>query len=408
MTERLDYLDAYQDRFDARVLAILEHAGRPAIVLDRSCFYPTSGGQLHDTGRLNTAHVVDVVAEEGAVLHLLAAPPPFTPSAIAPGTIAPGATVTGAIDWPRRYDHMQQHSGQHLLSQLFYQRCGFETASVHFGRAESTLDLDVADLAPALLDDVEREANELAYHALEIYTYFVDDREAARLPLRRPPAVAGQIRIVEIDGFDYSACGGTHVHTTAEIAPIKLVRQERRRSQTRLTFLCGQRAVDDYRQTRRLLAASAALFSTEPDAVPALTQRLQSQVRELQQQNQSLQEQLLAYEIADRLAAAPRVAGAALVEVLVADRPAEVLKQMAALLRARPQVIGLLATTAGDKLTVIFCRSDDVTLHMGDLLRDALATFGGRGGGRPEYAQGGGIAPVRAAELLAHARALLA
>ncbi len=397
MTERLDYLDAYQVRFDAQVAALLTHAGRPAVVLDQSCFYPTSGGQLHDTGRLGDADVVDVVAEGDAVLHLLASPPLF----------AAGASVTGAINWPRRYDHMQQHSGQHLLSQLFYQRCGFETISVHFGREESTLDLDVADLPLALLDDVEREANELAYHALEIYTYFVDDRTVTRLPLRRPPAVTGQIRIVEIDGFDYSACGGTHVHTTAEIAPIKLVRQERRRSQTRLTFLCGQRAVDDYRQTRRLLAASAALFSTEPDAVPALTQRLQNQVRELQQQNQSLQEQILTHEIADRLAAAPRVAGATLVEVLVADRPAEVLKQMAALLRTRPQVIGLLATTAGDKLTVLFCRSDDLTLHMGDLLRDTLAAFGGRGGGRPEYAQGGGIAAARAAELLAHARTLL-
>lgn len=122
---------------------------------------------------------------------------------VSPPLFAAGASVTGAINWPRRYDHMQQHSGQHLLSQLFYQRCGFETISVHFGREESTLDLDVADLPLALLDDVEREANELAYHALEIYTYFVDDCTVTRLPLRRPPAVTGQIRIVEIDGFDY-------------------------------------------------------------------------------------------------------------------------------------------------------------------------------------------------------------
>lgn len=397
MTERLDYLDAYQTHFTAQVRDIRERRGQPAVVLDRTCFYPTSGGQLHDTGQLDTASVVEVVAEQGEVLHILATPPPF----------GVGDFVTGAIDWARRYDHMQQHSGQHLLSQLLYQRYGYETVSVHFGREEATLDLDAAGIDPARLEEIEQAANELAYYALEIRAYFVDDREVTRLPLRRPPAVTGQIRIVEIDGFDYSACGGTHVHTTAEIAPIKLLRQERRRDQTRLTFLCGLRAVQDYRAKHRLLVESAAIFSTDPASVPALTQRLQDQVRELQRENALLQEEILAHEIAARLVSAPRVQGAALVEVLAPDRTADALKQMAALLRARPHTIGLLASTADDKLTVIFCRSDDMTLHAGNLLRDTLAAFGGRGGGRPEYAQGGGVAPAVATDLLAHARTLL-
>jgi alanyl-tRNA synthetase len=395
MTERLDYLDPYQVHFTAQVRALPTWRDQPAVLLDRSCFYPTSGGQLHDTGRLGEAGVVDVVAEQGEILHILAtAPPPF----------GVGDTVTGVIDWARRYDHMQQHSGQHLLSQLLSQRYGYETVSVHFGREEATLDLDVAGIDPARLEEIEQAANELAYDALEIRAYFVDDREVTRLPLRRPPAVTGQIRIVEIDGFDYSACGGTHVHTTAEIAPIKLLRQERRRAQTRLTFLCGLRAFQDYRTRHRLLLDSAALFSTDPASVPILTQRLQDQVRELQRENVLLQEQLLAHEIAARRLIAPRVHGAALVEVLAPDRSADALKQMAALLRAQPQTIGLLAATAGDKLTVIFCRSDDLTLHAGNLLRDTLAAFGGRGGGRPEYAQGGGVPVTVAADLLAHAR----
>lgn len=394
MTLRLDYLDAYQPSFGAQVMAIHERNGVPAVVLDRTCFYPTSGGQLHDVGVLNEAIVNDVIAEDGVILHLLAAAPPF----------ASGDSVTGVIDWPRRYDHMQQHSGQHLLSQLIYQRHGFETVSVHFGREESTLDLDVASLPARFLEEVESAANELAVYALEIRTYFVDDAEVARLPLRRPPAVSGQIRIVEIDGYDYSACGGTHVRTTAEISPIKLLRQERRRSQTRLTFLCGLRACRDYAEKHRLLTETAAYFSTSPGEVPGLVQKLQQQMRDLERQNAELQEAALAHHVTKLIAAAPRIGDLAVVAHLSADQSVDALKQMSTLLRTQPQTVGLLASTAGEKVAVIFCRSDDVAFHVGDLLRDALAAFGGRGGGRPEYAQGGGIPANAAADLLHYAR----
>jgi len=433
MTERLDYLDSYQQQFDARVVSVEERNGALAVILDRTCFYPTSGGQLHDTGWLGSATVTDVpvtavpvtavlvtavpvtavpvtavpvtavpvtdvLAEQGGVLHMMAAPPPFVR----------GDTVIGAIDWARRYDHMQQHSGQHLLSQLIYQHFGYETISVHFGREESTLDLDTSTLSSALpvsfLQEVELAANELAYYALDIHTYFVDERDVKLLPLRRPPAVTGQIRIVEIDGYDYSACGGTHVRTTAEIAPIKLLRQERRRAQTRLTFLCGLRAHRDYAIKSHLLAETAALFSTDAAAVPGMVQKMQSQLRELEKSNAELQQQALAHVVAELVAHAPRIDGVAIAEHLSADASLDALKQMAALLRARPQAVGLLASTAGDKVNVIFCRSDDATIHVGNLLRDALAQLGGRGGGRPEYAQGGGVPVSAAADVLAFAR----
>jgi alanyl-tRNA synthetase len=391
MTIRLDYLDAYQQRFTAQVIEICQRNGLPAVVLDRTCFYPTSGGQLHDTGLLGEVAVREVIAEDGLVLHLLAEAPPF----------APGDVIAGAIDWSRRYDHMQQHSGQHLLSQLIYQQFGFETISVHFGRQESTLDLDAATVPATFMEDVEWAANELAVYALEIHTYFVGDAEVSKLPLRRPPAVSGQIRIVEIDGFDYSACGGAHVRTTAEISPIKLLRQERRRGQTRLTFLCGLRACRDYAEKHRLLTETAALFSTSFGETPGLVQKLQRHVQELERQNAELQEAMLAHVVAELIAAAPRVGDIAVVEYHTAERSVDVLKQMCALLRQQPNVVGLLASTAGEKVAIIFCRSDDVAIHVGDLLRDALAAFGGRGGGRPEYAQGGG-APVSAVTEVLH------
>jgi len=397
MSERLYYTNSYLSAFQARVVAVDMQDARPAVRLTQSCFYPTSGGQPYDTGTLDGVAVVDVVSVEDGVLHILAAAPRF----------GVGDVVQGVIDWARRYDHMQQHSGQHLLSQHFFRQFGWETVSVHFGAEESTLDLNTPDATPEQLAEIETLANEMAYRALPIRAYVVDQAGLAAVPLRRPPKVTDAIRIVEIETFDYSACGGTHVHTTAEIAPIKLVRQERRRSQTRITFLCGLRACRDYARKHDLLLATAALFSNEPTAVPSLVQRLQEQSRAAERQIGQLGEQLAGYEAADLLAQGTAVGKATLVIWLSAQHSPDALKAMAARLSEHPRTIALLGSTAGDKVTVIFCRSTVGDLHMGNLLRDSLRAFGGSGGGRPEYAQGGGVAPDLAQAVLDHARNLV-
>ena len=222
MTERLYYTDAYLTEFDAAVVAVTQLEGRHTLVLDRSAFYPTSGGQPFDTGRLGDYAVVDVAADGmtdgGTVYHILdrAADPALV-----------GQSVHGRVDWPRRHDHMQQHAGQHLISQVFNRLFGYETVSVHFGEEDSTLDLDAAEVRPEQLDKAELMANDLVFRSLPITAYFVGDADLERIPLRRPPKVSGQIRIVEIAGFDWSACGGTHVRTTAEIGAVKFVRQTR-------------------------------------------------------------------------------------------------------------------------------------------------------------------------------------
>jgi alanyl-tRNA synthetase len=387
MTTRLYYDDSYCKDFTAAVLAVAEHESRPALVLDRTHFYPTSGGQPYDTGTLAGVEVLDVLVQDDAVLHVLAGHPGATP----------GQEVAGRIDWPRRYDHMQQHSGQHLLSQVFYRLFGYETVAVHFGALESTLDLDAAAVDVTQLVAAEQEANRLAYTALPITATLVTQAELATVPLRRPPKVSGLVRVVEIAGYDYSACGGTHVHTTAELAPLKIVRQERRRGQTRLTFLCGLRACADYAEKHRLLVEAANLFSNEIAAVPGLIGRALDQNREWQRQVDAVTEQLIGYEVRDLLAAAALVNGAGgnlrLVRTLYADRSVDALKQSAALLRHEPGMLALLGTQAGGKLALIFARSDDVSVHAGNLLRDALKAFGGNGGGRPELAQGGAADP---------------
>ncbi|HXF63775.1 MAG TPA: DHHA1 domain-containing protein [Caldilineaceae bacterium] len=399
MTERLYYTDSYQTEFDALLLDYVMLDGRPALVLERTCFYPTSGGQPNDLGTLGGQPVVDVVARDGLVYHVLAAP--LDEATLA--QLRAQATLHGEIAWPRRYDHMQQHSGQHLLSQVFARLFEAETVSVHFGADESTLDLDTAALEPAQLDEAERMANDLVYAALPIRAYLVDERELHRIPLRRAPAVTGQIRIVEIDRFDYSACGGTHVRTTAEIGPVKLVKQERRRGQTRVTFLCGKRAVADYVRKHRLLAQTAALFSTDVGQTPELVARLQEQVKELQRRVDELTTQQLA-QTAQALLAAAQPVGDLRVAARVLDLPPDAVKTLANLLQAEGRTVALLGTAAGGKPTIIFARSEDGRLHMGNLLRAALAAFGGGGGGRPEFAQGGGVPAEKLAEVIAFAQ----
>ncbi|MEZ4869098.1 MAG: DHHA1 domain-containing protein [Caldilineaceae bacterium] len=397
MTERLYYTDSYQTQFRAMVRALTRVGEQPALVLDQSYFYPTSGGQAHDLGTLNGCQVVDVVAaESGEVLHLLAAEDG--------AAFTVGQPVEGQLDWARRYDHMQQHSGQHLLSQIFYRCFGYETVSVHFGALESTLDLETADLSAVQVDEAERDANQLLYRTLPIKAYFVTEAELAAVPLRRPPKVSGKIRIVEIDDFDYSACGGTHCRTTAELAPLKVTKVERRRDQVRVTFLCGQRAFADYALKHQLITEVANLFSNEIQQTPALVERNLAQIKELQRRVEQQQRELLGYAVQEWLAEAAIVNGYRLVVKELVDLDVNGLKSVASQLQQQAGVVALLGVSDASKATLIFSRATDVDVHVGNLLREVLRLFGGKGGGRPDYAQGGGIVVTDLPAALAAAR----
>ena len=268
MNERLYYEDAYRTSFVAQVAERLTHEGQPAVRLDCSAFYPTSGGQPHDTGSLNGTAVVDVqVGAGGAVLHLLA-------RALPDDT----ASVSGQIDWPRRYDHMQQHSGQHLLSQVFYRELGLETVSVHFGDVLNTVDLDGPELSAQQLALLKRPSTRWFGRTARFAAYWVSDVERENVRLRRAPAVEGATRIVEIDKFDWSACGGTHVRRTGEIGLISLLRVEKHRGRSRVHFVCGRRALADAAERRGLLAETAGLLDSGMQDVPELVAKLQERL----------------------------------------------------------------------------------------------------------------------------------
>ena len=299
---------------------------------------------------------------------------------------------------------MQQHSGQHLLSQVFYQLFGYETVSVHFGALDSTLDLDVEAVSAEQLEQAERFANQQVYADLPITARFVTEAELDQVPLRRPPKVTGTIRIVEIEDFDYSACGGTHCRRSGELGPIKLVRQARQNHKARITFLCGWRALADYDEKHRIAMEIAGLYNNDYRQAPDLVERTLEETRSLQKQVKTLADQLLPVEVAALRADAEEIDGLLVVAKIFDDRDANAAKQMASALAAEPGYLVLLGIVSGGKLTLIFARSQDVTLHAGNLLKQTLAEFGGGGGGRPEFAQGGGAPAEHADEAMAFAR----
>ena len=404
MTHRLYYDDAYLRRFRARVVDRLAWEGQPAVVLDRSAFYPTGGGQPHDTGRLAGAAVVDVVELEadGAVVHILDGP-------LAAESPAPLGEVEGEVDWGRRFDLMQQHTGQHLLSAAFVERLGANTVGFHLSDEYATIDLDRAPLSTEELAAVEELTNRVVFENRPVLARFVPDEEVALLPLRKPLAHEGPVRIVQVEGFDYSACGGTHVRATGELGLVKIVRWERRGGETRVEFLCGWRALADYGAKNRLVMDLAREFTVGHWEVADLVHRLADEAQGLRRELRTVRDALLDAEAAARWHEAGALpGGVAGVRVVRADLPGRTpddLKHLARRLVAHPQTVALLAAGAepGQNGYLCFACSDDVDLHMGQLVRRAAEAGGGRGGGRPNLAQGGSPHGERMAEALEHA-----
>lgn len=387
---RLYYADAYLREFDARVIERLAWDGRPAVVLERTAFYPASGGQPNDTGTLNGVSVVDVVEREpdGAVVHILASE-------------LLEDVVHGELDWSRRFDHMQQHTGQHVLSQAFIVALGVETVGFHLGAEVSTVDLNRAPLSEDQLDAAETLANEAVFSDRPVNTRFVDQDELAMLPLRKLPQMAGPIRIVEVTGFDWSPCGGTHCRRTGEVGVIKVVRAERRGAETRVHFLCGARALADYRRKNRLVLDLAARFSVGDWELTDAVERLSEEAHASRKQVQALQDQLLDYEAAALIAEAEALVGARVVGHVYTDRTVDELRHLAQRLTAEPGVVALLGLGGiGDKAQFVFARSTDLPHDMNALLHTACQAVGGGGGGRPNFAQGGGPDGARVEEAL--------
>ncbi|MGE5602647.1 MAG: alanyl-tRNA editing protein [Nitrososphaerales archaeon] len=378
-TTRLYYDDAYRRAFDAVVTARQAIAGKPVVALDQTVFYPTGGGQPCDVGVLRLAGgqavpVVDVFADDEWVWHVL-------------DRDLEGDAVHGEIDWDRRFDHMQQHTGQHVLSQAFIVTADAETVAFHLGEKASTIDLNRTDLDTAALARAEAAANAVVDAALPVTASFVSPEELAHLPLRKPPKVTENIRIVQVAGFDWSACGGTHVAYTSHIQLIKIVGTERRGSELRVSFLCGRRGRADYARLKALAQGLVARYTASEDDMLDLLDRRAAEADALRKDVAELEKQWAESTAAALYGEATPANGvrfvAAALEVNV-----ERAKKVAQALRTRPGVVACIGVQ-GERPQILATRSDDVMIDANALLRAAVAAGGGRGGGRPDWAQGG-------------------
>lgn len=384
MTERLYYLDSYLRTFEARVVDRLEVSGRPAIILDRTAFYPEGGGQPADRGVLNQVEVVDVQSREtdDEVVHILSAP-------------LTGEVVAGVVDDVRRFDLMQQHTGQHILSQAFIHTASAETVAFHLNPDPNdgalTIDLNTTTLTPPEIDRAEEYANAIVYENRSVSARFVDDEELSALPLRKPPNVAKAIRIVEIQGFDWSACGGTHVTRTGEVGLIKIVKVERRGAETRIEFRCGQRALIDYRRKHQLINQAAADLSIGFWELDQAIGRMQAEAKAARKQLAEAESRLQQYEARELLNSIEPRGDFGLIAQTWLNRDAAYLKRMASLIIAQPRTVVLLGA-AGQSLSLVFARSKDLPIDLAALLKAAAARLGGKGGGSPDFAQAGGPA----------------
>jgi alanyl-tRNA synthetase len=384
MTERLYYTEPYRTHFEARVVEKLTWDAHPAVVLDRTAFYPESGGQPADRGELDGVAVLDVVERESdaAIIHVLSEEISDDP-------------VEGSVDWQRRFDHMQQHTGQHILSAAFEHQLDAETVGFHLGSESSTIDVSVTGLDDETIRSIERLANSVLWDDRAVAIQFVDDSALAELGLERPADVEGTVRLLVIPGppeedsppFDVNPCGGTHVARTGEIGIIKIVGLERRGSETRVTFLCGSRALRDYESKDGVIADLAARLTVGFWELDEAVERLQAENKELRHTERELRQRLLDMEADQLIETADTRGPHRLVGRVWQGRSPDELRTLARKLTERPRIVAFLFSV-DERTHFCFARSEGLALNVNEPLQEVCARLDGGGGGRAQVAQG--------------------
>ena len=394
VTERLYYSDSHLIEFEARVVDVADRvSGWTALVLDRTAFYPTGGGQPSDTGTLNGVRVVECIDDgDNGVLHVVQGAAPSR-----------GDVVRGRVDWSRRLDHMQQHTGQHILSQALVTLFNAPTRSFRVLEASCQIDVELNNPTTGVIERAVELANNVIWEDRTITIRSVTSGEAAELPLRKEPARDGDLRLIEIEGFDLTPCGGTHAYRTGEVGMIAVPSWERAKGLTRIEFVAGVRALADYRKANKSAREVAALFSTGRDDAPQLAAQMVEEHKDLNRRIRALEE-LVAEAEAQKLLATARDG---VISETFDGRDAESLKKLAHALIGHPQTIALLGSRDKDMARLVFARSADAVGDMNGLMREACALLDGRGGGKPEMAQGGGKKVEKLQEALTHALTLL-
>jgi alanyl-tRNA synthetase len=364
-TKQLYFDNPYRIEFKANVVKNLSYKGSPAIVLDKTCFYPEGGGQPADKGILNGIPVIHVFEKDDQIIHVLEKD-------------VSSDAVKGEIDWNARFDHMQQHAGQHILSQCFVQLFDAATRSFHLGEETSTLEVDMRNMSEEKAERAERFANDMVFQNKEIKTRFYRDEDIANVQLRRHPKKTGNIRVVEVSDFDHTACGGTHPRSTGEIGTIKILKWERIRDNVRLEFICGIRALQDYARKHRDLKTLSNILTVDDKEVVASFEKIKSDLKMQKKINHKMQEKIIQHEAIDIM----QKAEGKLIKRIFTDRSQDEIRLLALLTIRKGEFVALFGLKNGERVHIFLACSESLGLDMRELVPVVSPLIEGKGGGR--------------------------
>ncbi|TFE00818.1 DHHA1 domain-containing protein [Jeotgalibacillus sp. R-1-5s-1] len=390
MTEKLFYQDVYIHEFEAEIEKNgIDEQGSPYLVLNQTAFYPTGGGQPFDQGTLNGAQVQEVEEVEGEIRH-------YT-------DLKATGSVKGEIDWERRFDHMQQHAGQHILSAVFENKFDAKTISFHLGQEVCSIDLEVESLTEETVLQAEEAANLVILENRPIETKWVTYEELSQYPLRKAVSVKEDIRLVIIPDIDYNGCGGTHPGSTGEVAALNILHTEKQKGNIRVYFVCGHRVRKQLDEKHLVVQSLTARLSAPQDQLPQAADRLLEQVRDLEKEKEELKKQLAELRADGYLSTSNHV-----IKEIFHDQEIADIQHLAKniTLKADDRIV-LFVNETDDKLQVICARGNSVDMNMNLPLKKVLSLINGRGGGKPDFVQGGGEKLMTAEELLRHLEAEL-
>jgi alanyl-tRNA synthetase len=386
LTERLYYQDSYLKEFKAKVLKKIKIDNQPAVILDETAFYPTSGGQPYDKGVIQDVPVVEVVEEGDEIIHILKEELKEEIN----------SEVVGKIDWERRFDHMQQHSGQHILSGALMKLWGAETVSFHLGEEVCTLDIAKERLTEEEAKKAEECANEIIFDNRPVKYYFVEGEEELKgLNLRKVPEKTGKIRIIKVEDFDFSACGGTHCQAAGEVGLIKITKWEKRGEKIRLEFICGRRARKDYFWKNELIKNISNKLTIKDSELGEAIDRMLEERKEIRKELKEFKEKLQEYE-AKRLIdeSSLKDDGIKIISKIFEDKnfqeARELVQKIINLDESVVVLTGIKSKGEGEGVKILFACSRALRYDMNELIREAGKFIEGRGGGAPNFAQAGG------------------
>lgn len=382
MTTKIYYENAYQSTF----VATVTKSDDDFIVLSETAFYPTGGGQPYDTGKINGKQVLNVEEVDGEIRHYLAE------------SISVGTIVEGSIDWERRFDHMQQHAGQHILTASFVELYGYETVSFHLGTEKVTIDLNVESISTIELEKVEQLANQIILDQRKIETKWITKEEASQYPLRKNLSVEENIRLVIIPELDYNGCGGTHPRNTSEVQAITILGTERQKKKTRVEFVCGNRVLKQLHEKTATVLKLTSLLNAPQSELESAANRLIDRNKTLEKDLKVLQEQILEFEAMDLLKETTELAGHRIVKKVYEEKGLQELQTIARHVLAKDHGVNVILVSQANGKLQFLCQREQTDINMKNIAQSILPVINGKGGGNEKQAQGGGEAKTITSE----------